>query len=238
MWNKKGSPGNLIALEGLDGSGKSTQVELLRDYLDSHLIQYKYIHFPCLDDEVTGFLISRFLRGELGEINEVDPYLLAYLYASNRNSQKEQVEEWLKQGLLVLVDRYVYSNIAFQCAKIPNPEEKERLKQWIGHLEYSVNRIPKPDISLYLHVPFSFVEDNLNRRKENEDREYLYGKTDIHENSLWLQQVVEEEYIKLANQNMDMLLIDCSESNTEDLDPAITHQKVVDCINGYLADNS
>jgi len=237
MWHKK-TIGKFIALEGLDGSGKSTQVKLLRDHLDSHLVRYKYIHFPCLDDEVTGFLISRFLRGELGEINEVDPYLLAFLYASNRDSQKEQIEEWLEQGFLVLVDRYVYSNIAFQCAKIPDQEEKERLKQWIDRLEYSINKIPKPDISLYLHVPFSFVEDNLNLRKENEDRDYLYGKTDIHEDSLWLQQGVEEEYIKLVDQEKDIILVDCGESNTRDLDPAITHKKVVDIISGCLSDES
>ena len=75
----------LLVIEGLDGAGKSTQVGLLQNYLKSKGVNYEYLHYPQTDSPVYGDLIARFLRGELGEINAVNPYLVALIYADRKS---------------------------------------------------------------------------------------------------------------------------------------------------------
>ena len=114
----------LIVLEGLDGAGKSTQLSLIQDFFVKKNIKYKYLHFPRTDTALWGELISMFLRGDLGKIENVNPYLVALIYACDRNEARQIVDNWLNEGYTVILDRYVYSNIAYQCAKIDDIKEK------------------------------------------------------------------------------------------------------------------
>ena len=191
---------SFIVIEGLDGAGKSTQIEKLCDELDSLNLQYEYIHFPRTQSPVFGELIARFLRGEFGNIHEVDPYLVALIYAGDRMDAAAGLQKSLDQGKFVLLDRYVYSNIAYQCAKIPNASEREKLKDWILNLEYSYFKIPKPRINIFLDVPFRFTENNLSVSRKGKDRDYLNGRLDIHENDLQFQKKV--HHILRKNQNV------------------------------------
>ena len=111
----------LVVLEGLDGAGKSTQVKRLRSYLESRLGEVEYIHFPRYDAPVYGDLIGRFLRGDFGSIEGVHPQLVALLFAEDRHGAAPQIRASLESGKTVLLDRYVYSNIAYQCAKLSSP---------------------------------------------------------------------------------------------------------------------
>ena len=120
----------LVVLEGLDGAGKSTQVKRLRSYLESRLGEVEYIHFPRYDAPVYGDLIGRFLRGDFGSIEGVHPQLVALLFAEDRHGAAPQIRASLESGKTVLLDRYVYSNIAYQCAKLSSPEERERFCPW------------------------------------------------------------------------------------------------------------
>jgi len=90
-----------IVIEGLDGSGKSTQLKMLRKYLEDNQINYEYLHFPRTDSRIFGDLVSRFLRGELGDINTVNPYLISLIYAGDRNDAKDKIIQWLKEDKLV-----------------------------------------------------------------------------------------------------------------------------------------
>ena len=125
----------LLVIEGLDGAGKSTQVKLLQEYLASKGVRYEYLHFPRTDSPVYGDLIARFLRGELGDNNSVNPYLVALIYAGDRADSRQMLENWLNSGVTVILDRYVYSNVAYQCAKLDGWDKKEALKKWILETE-------------------------------------------------------------------------------------------------------
>ena len=177
-----------IVLEGLDGAGKSTQIRMLRQLFADRGVESEYVHFPRFDSPVYGELIARFLRGEFGGVGEVDPYLVALLFAGDRADAASRIREWLAQGKAVILDRYVYSNVGFQCAKLPAGEERNRLADWILYLEFCHNGLPRPDVSLFLDVPFTFTERKLSELREGDDREYLQGGQDIHEASLDLQQ--------------------------------------------------
>lgn len=220
-----------IVMEGLDGSGKSTQIDLLKNYLDQRNIGYRYIHFPQTDypanSPVYGDMVANFLKGEYGDINQVNPYLVALLYAGDRYNAGTRIREWLEAGYFVLLDRYVYSNMAFQGAKLNKAEEKQELKQWIEHLEYKYHNIPKPALSIFLRMPFDFVSRKLADTRKGTDRTYLDGKDDIHESSLEFQKHVETEYLQLVEENDDFHLINCFDKSGKTLSPEEIHQKVI-----------
>jgi dTMP kinase len=215
-----------IVIEGLDGAGKSTQIGLLRDFFTRSHIDHQYIHFPRTDAPIYGEMIASYLRGEYGNIQDANPYLISLIYAGDRNDAKPMIQRCLDQSMLVLVDRYVYSNIAFQCARLNDEREKENLKRWILRLEYEYNKIPKPLLSVYLHVPFEFVSGQLKKTRAGHQRSYLNGKKDIHESSLNFQKKVETEYLKLIEENEDIVQIDCC-SEKGDMRPAASVQKKV-----------
>ncbi|MEZ5001024.1 MAG: thymidylate kinase [Bacteroidales bacterium] len=174
---------SLIVIEGLDGAGKSTQIKLLQDFLMSVKTEYRYIHFPRTDAPYFGELITRFLRGEFGSLDQVDPYLVAMLYAGDRRDAAQMIKDWLNSGVFVLLDRYAYSNIAYQCAKIKDPAAREQLKSWILKLEFEHFSIPVPALNIFLDVPLSFTENKLKSGRSGEDRSYLNGSNDIHESN-------------------------------------------------------
>lgn len=203
-----------IVLEGLDGAGKSTQIRKLTEMFRRRGMECEYLHFPRYDAPVYGELIARFLRGELGSVEQVDPYLVALLYAGDRNDAAPQIRRWLDGGKVVIADRYVYSNIGYQCAKIADPEARRELRRWILELEYGYYGIPRPDVSLFLDVPFAFTERKLSEsRAGDDDRSYLNGGRDIHESSLSLQQRVREVYIEAAGEQGELRVVDCSDEH-------------------------
>ncbi|MBE9511759.1 MAG: dTMP kinase [Bacteroidetes bacterium] len=216
-----------VVIEGLDGAGKSTQINLLQDWLRKKRIEYKYLHFPRTDSQFFGEMIARFLRGEFGDISKVDPYIVALLYAGDRMDAASIIKTWIKSGNLVLVDRYVFSNIAFQCAKLLNPDERELLKKWILKLEYEYYNIPKPDINLFLDVPFKFTAQRLSSAREGSERDYLNGKQDIHEANLEFQNRVREIYLQEVKSVENIEIIKCYKSDNMILTPEKIFEKIL-----------
>ena len=202
-----------IVLEGLDGAGKSTQIRMLRQLFADRGVESEYVHFPRFDSPVYGQLIARFLRGEFGGVQEVDPYLVALIFAGDRADAAPQIRQWLAEGKAVVLDRYVYSNVGFQCAKLPAGEERDRLADWIVNLEFGHNALPRPDLSLFLDVPFAFTERKLSEAREGDDRDYLQGGQDIHEASLQLQQEVRSVYLASASKDPSLRVVDCSDAS-------------------------
>ena len=197
----------LIVLEGLDGAGKSTQVKKLKEYLQGRCGALEYIHFPRYDAPVYGELISRFLRGDFGSNESVHPQLVAL---------------------------YVYSNIAYQCAKLQDPLQRKELRNWIFRTEYEEFQLPVPDLNLFLDVPIGFVEQSLSRERSGEDRNYLEGARDIHEASIAFQREVRSMYLAQTQLDRQFLRIDCANANGEMLPPGAIFAKVRGIIDPYL----
>jgi dTMP kinase len=201
-----------LVIEGLDGSGKSTQVDLLKNHLEKIETKYNYLHFPRLEEGVYGKLIARFLRGEMGEIGQVDPYLVALIFAGDRKDAKLLMEQWMKDETMVIVDRYVYSNIAFQCAKLNNTEEQIALAEWIMELEFDNHKLPVPDLNIFLDVPFDFTRSRLSAQRRGEDRNYLKGLKDIHEKDLAFQERVRGIYHTICSRMGNLQIVNCADN--------------------------
>jgi len=220
----------LFVIEGVDGSGKSTQLKLLSKYITRKGFSCEFLHFPRTDAPYFGELIARFLRGEFGSLNEVDPYLVALLYAGDRKDASEKIKEWLGKKKIVLLDRYTYSNIAYQCAKIDDLIEQDKLMKWILALEFDHFAIPRPDLNIFLDVPFSFTEKKLLSSRSGDDRSYLNGTRDIHEESLKFQKRVRDMYIKVARTDNRVVVVDCRNSKGSMQSPEDISSLVLDII--------
>lgn len=223
----------LIVLEGLDGSGKSTQVKLLKSYLQKVSGALEYIHFPRYDAPVYGELIGKFLRGGFGSIENVHPQLVALLYAEDRNGAAPMMRSTIEKGGTVLLDRYVYSNIAYQCAKISDEKEKEEIRRWILETEYGQFNLPHPDLNIFLDVPIDFVEQKLNDRK-GPDRNYLEGKEDIHEANIDFQKRVRSIYLEQCQLDPKFIRIDCSDNSGSILSPKCIFDKVKAAVDAVI----
>ena len=219
----------LIVLEGLDGAGKSTQVKRLKEYLTSKGVTLRYLHFPRYDSPLYGELIGKYLRGDFGSIEQVHPQIVALLFALDRMDAAATIKEWLAAGDCVLLDRYVYSNIAYQCSKImmqpqfaQNREQlAKELRDWIFDTEYNKYGIPKPDLNLFLNVPIEFVDSKLKEsRNGDDDRDYLNGKEDIHEADIKFQISVREIYLQQTELDTNFVKVCCEDANGKMLPPA------------------
>ncbi len=226
----------IIVIEGLDGAGKSTQVKRVKELIVSKGLELKYMHFPRYEGSMYGALIGEFLRGDFGNIDQVHPKLVALLYAEDRRVASEQIKEWLNNGCCVLLDRYVYSNIAYQCSKIDNKDESNQLRDWILNTEYDLFGIPKPDINIFLDVPIGFVDKKLKEsRNDADDRGYLDGKGDIHEANIEFQIGVRKIYLEQCELDPKFIRVDCSDQDGEMLAPDIIFEKIKQIVDNVIS---
>jgi len=203
----------VFVIEGVDGAGKSTQIRLLKDFFSEKGYNCEYLHFPRTETPYFGELIARFLRGEFGSLNDVDPYLVAMLYAGDRKDASPVIRNWLMEGKVVLLDRYTYSNIAYQCAKLPEVSSQDKLMNWIFSLEFNHFAIPQPDLNIFLDVPFAFTEKNLAKTRTGNDRDYLNGTRDIHEESIVFQKKVRDIYLRVSQSDERLAVVNCSNND-------------------------
>jgi len=171
--------GKLIAVEGIDGSGKRTQVNLLGKALASAGHSVFTTGFPQYGSWF-GKMVGQFLNGDFGSLEAVDPHFTALLYAGDRFEAKEQIENALAAGKIVLADRYIASNLAHQTARA-RPSERTAFIHWIEHLEYGIYGLPRETLVLYLRVPPRSAQELVDRKSA---RSYTKEKKDLQEASL------------------------------------------------------
>ena len=224
----------LIVLEGLDGAGKSTQLKMVTSYFSSLGRKVDYLHFPRYTAPLYSELIAKFLRGDFGSIDQVHPQLVALLFAEDRRDASSLIRSWMNQGHVVILDRYVYSNIAFQCAKLPTAEQAEELRDWILDLEFGRFGIPRPTLNLFLDVPIEFVDAKLRQSRKGGDRRYLEGKADIHEANIAFQVKVRDIYREQCRMDDQFLRIDCSDDEGHMLPAADIFRRIRTQIDALL----
>lgn len=173
------SSGKLIAVEGIDGSGKRTQVKLLAKALNAKGYSVFSTGFPQYTSWF-GKMVGQFLNGDFGSLDAVDPHFTALLYAGDRFEAKLRLDAALQEGKIVLADRYIASNLAHQTARAP-ASSRSAFIAWIEHLEYNIYNLPREALVLYLRVPPLAAQELVSRKSA---RTYTKEKKDIQEASL------------------------------------------------------
>ena len=171
--------GRLIAIEGIDGSGKGTQLELLQKALRARGIDVHATNFPHYQSWF-GTMVGQFLNGKFGALEAVDPHFAALLYAGDRFEAKRELTDALSQGKLVLADRYIASNLAHQTGRVPVAQRAEFI-DWLEHLEYDIYGLPREDRVIYLRVPPTQAQSLVLKKAP---RSYTNAERDIQESSL------------------------------------------------------
>jgi len=184
-----------LAIEGIDGAGKRTQMDLLCRLLDRRRVNYVRMSFPRYES-FFGQMVGRYLNGEFGPLEAVDPHFSAVLYAGDRLEAKAELEEALLAGKLVLADRYVGSNLAHQTARV-RPESREEFLTWLKQLEYEIYGLPVEDLVVYLRLPAAEAQRLVGKKAE---REYTRLQRDLQEANLAHLEQAAQVYDRLAKE--------------------------------------
>jgi len=168
--------GKLIVIEGTDCSGKETQSNLLMEKLKRDNVSIEKRSFPMYDTP-TGHIIGADLLGKphMGNCifsegtTNVPPKVAALYYAADRLYNIEKINEMLDDGINVILDRYVESNMGHQAGKLNDKKDKIDMMNWLEKLEYELLELPRPDIVLFLYMPYQYTIELRNKRAEAPD---------------------------------------------------------------------
>jgi len=210
----KTSQGKLLVFEGIDGSGKTTQISLLSQYLKQQGIAFEVISFPQYGKNKFAKEIFDYLSGKLGKLNELDPYAIAKLYAEDRKTVRDKIQSWLDSGKLVLANRYISSSKAHLGANVL--EKREDFIKWIDEMEYKKNGMPKEDLTILLKV------DPKIGQKHSQTK----NKPDIHEDNLRHLTKTSEIFLKLSQTEKNWVVINCMQNGQMRV-PQEIHQQII-----------
>lgn len=213
----------LIVIEGIDGSGKLTQLKLLSEYFNQHQIKYSTFDFPQYGKTFFGDFAGRFLKGEFGHFSRINPYLASFPYAADRWQVKDQIWQAINENKIVICNRYTPSSI-YQAVKIKS-SERQKFLSWIETLEYEVFGIPRPSLIIFLNIPLKFAQTLI--IKKNKDQ---------YEKDLKYLKKVENLYLSIVKVNQIWVKIDCLKNN-KIISPTEISGKIIDILNkkGYLS---
>lgn len=218
--------GKLIVIDGADGSGKATQAKLLVEHLRAQGKVVQTMDFPQYTQNHFGRLLRECLDGKRGDFIGTDPKIASVLYAADRFESSAQIRSWLEAGDIVVLDRYVSSNMLHQGGKIYDTTALQDFLKWLDDMEHGVFGIPRPDIIMYLEVPFSFRQKML---FTDNARTHL----DVAETHASHQEDAENNAKRLTALYNTWHTVSCIENN-ELLPREAIHKKVVDIIQSAL----
>ncbi len=197
--------GKIIVIDGTDGSGKTTQLHLLKEKLQAEGFGVEIADFPQYNHKSAG-MVEEYLSGKYGGVDDVTPYQASIFYAVDRFDFSKQIKDWLAEGKIILCNRYTSSNMAHQGCKIDNPLERKVFFNWLSELEHDILKIPRPDLCLILRVDPEISQQMAKDRA----REDWKGKTkDIHEENLNHLKKAERVYCEIAESNSNYRLVNC-----------------------------
>ena len=168
--------GKIIVIDGLDGSGKATQTNMLAEKLINSGFEVRKISFPDYESPASGAL-RMYLNGDFGkDPDSVNPYAASTFFAADRfASFRTGWKEFYENGGIIICDRYTTSNAVHQCSKLPE-NEWDGFLEWLFDFEYKLMGIPAPDCVIYLRVDPVLSQKLLAKRYDNDET-----KKDIHE---------------------------------------------------------
>jgi dTMP kinase len=217
--------GKFIVLEGIDGSGKRTQLAMLARALSERGMACEQVSFPNYGG-FFGKVVARFLNGEFGPLKAVDPHFSALLYAGDRFELKTKMEAALASGKTLLADRYIGSNLAHQGARAL-PSARSEFLEWLRHLEYHVYGLPTEDLVIYLRVP---VDEAHRLIGEKAARDYTNRRRDLQEADRAHLAAAADVYDELARQN-NWVKIDCvADTSGQMRSPESIHDEIISVI--------
>lgn len=212
----------IIAIEGIDGSGKGTQSRLLVDALRETGREVEFFQFPRYEDTRFGREVGRYLNGEYGALDQVHPKFAAMLYALDRFESVSALKAAISAGRLVVCDRYVGSNLAHQSARVPLEKQAE-LQAWIRDLEYTVLGIPSPDIVFFLDMPPHRARALI---ASKDTRSYTDKGEDLHEASGDHLRLALDVFRHLASENA-WRRIECADADGTVKPPRVVHETIM-----------
>lgn len=210
--------GIFIVIDGIDGSGKTTQIRLLEQALKAQGHATQYIHFPQ-HGKASAALVDDYLAGKFGKLN---PKATSIFYALDRFEAAPKIRAWLSEGVVVLADRYVTANAGHQGGKISDPQERLEFFEWLKNLEYEVFGIPKPDINIILHMPAMVALELVQQRNKQEVQDHVDV---MHEANLEHLQLSEELYKQISNSFPNTHNVESYEGDSI-LPPEQIHKKI------------
>ena len=196
---------SLVALEGIDGSGKGTQAELLRSALEAMGLSCGLVTFPRYSKTTFGQTIARYLNGEFGNIDSVGPHYAALLYAGDRFESLSLIEQERQSRQVLVFDRYVPSNLAHQAAKLPHNEQQVFI-DWIESIEYGVYHLPRPDLVIWLNMPVKMAQKLIASKPS---RSYTKHVADLHESDSRYLTETAKAYHQLASRGNVWHKVEC-----------------------------
>lgn len=169
--------GKLIVIEGTDGCGKQTQSILLEQNLSKLGYKVKRISFPNYDSNAS-YPVKMYLAGEFGNNDSVNVYASSSFFAVDRYASfKKEWEKDLKDGLIVICDRYTLSNLIHQANRITDENEFNEYNKWLIDLEWNKFKLPIPDLTIFLDVPYeisnNLIKDRINKATGNYKKDIL-----------------------------------------------------------------
>lgn len=217
--------GKLIVIDGTDGSGKATQTDLLIKHLKRDGHKVKVVDFPDYYSNFFGKFIGHCLSEQYYNFVKVHPKIASVLYAADRFESKDTIQKWLKEGNIVIANRYASANQIHQGGKIANTKKREAFIKWLAEMEYEVFKIPKPDAVFYLNVPIPVVLKLIRERNKNSKRGYLGKKKDAHEKDVHFLENSRKSALWLAKTQKGWIKIECIQDGKLE-SPSAIHEKV------------
>lgn len=224
--------GKFIVIEGIDGSGKATQLKNLKEYLEGRNIEVATFDFPQYEKPSSHF-VRQYLNGVYGHFSEVGPYRASILFALDRHDAKKEIESALASGKVAISNRYVASNMAHQGSNIKNDIERKKYFEWVDDLEFNILGIPRPDLNIILHVEAAAGQNLVDKKNS---REYIQGKKrDMLEADLDHLRRTEKTYQELASLfNNHFATVECMRSGAI-MSPEEIHQAILKKVETILS---
>lgn len=217
--------GKFIVIDGSDGSGKATQVDLLKKRLVKEGYKIKDVDFPEYYKNFFGKFIGHCLSEQYYNFLKVHPKIASVLYAADRFESSKDIKEWIDKGYVVIANRYVSANQIHQGGKIKNAKKRGEFLEWLDEMEYGVFKIPRPDVVFYLNLPISISLKLMKERNKKSKRTYLGNKKDVAESDLEYLNNSHKSALWVAKRELHYVQIDCS-SKGEILPRDVIHEEI------------